>query len=436
MAAADFVEGSSPDDQQPPTTQVRFAPIMSRQKAAAAVAARAACVARGQIDQLVESDLMEARQMEAKAESGPARPRSRTKKYYHGPSTSVGKPGSRRYNRWLNQRLLLGNLRRVMYESGEDLTDTDGPFHARSFWGGNRVIYYGGRRVTVAPGTEDIPNRAEMTQWTRLRLDWESSERFRKRRDLIRDGDESTSCTKRDSKPGLTPTEQRAFLEWRIVKIFRRQRKLLLHGPAFIQPFLLSLEEAIVQMLRAHLTPQQKTRAEDDDLSSSPGSDRSDSGTHRAPQHWYLDKNGSVLHHLDGRSASPHLNQGDPDPADIAVRYPDSLVIWGLSRFHRRLAHSLASAWSIGCLHVAYDRLQSPPGPSPIKQQKSWQDAKLIIIRLGRKEAQGFEWPSFPIAENIVHVISSCGEARRRGQSDSQEEDDIVALGLTEDMPV
>mmetsp|Transcript_4769 Transcript_4769/g.9575 ORF Transcript_4769/g.9575 Transcript_4769/m.9575 type:complete len:225 (-) Transcript_4769:1228-1902(-) len=40
-------------------------------------------------------------------------------------NTKVGRPGTRRHRRWLNTQLLTGHLRRCMYESGEDLTDTD-----------------------------------------------------------------------------------------------------------------------------------------------------------------------------------------------------------------------------------------------------------------------------------------------------------------------
>jgi len=34
-----------------------------------------------------------------------------------------GKPGSRKHARWLHTQLILGNLRSIMYESGEELTD-------------------------------------------------------------------------------------------------------------------------------------------------------------------------------------------------------------------------------------------------------------------------------------------------------------------------
>merc|ERR1719321_261555 len=36
-----------------------------------------------------------------------------------------GHPGSRKHQRWLSHQLIIGNLRKVMYESGEDVTDTD-----------------------------------------------------------------------------------------------------------------------------------------------------------------------------------------------------------------------------------------------------------------------------------------------------------------------
>lgn len=36
-----------------------------------------------------------------------------------------GKPGSKRYARWLHQQLMVGNLRSIMYESGEEVTDVE-----------------------------------------------------------------------------------------------------------------------------------------------------------------------------------------------------------------------------------------------------------------------------------------------------------------------
>lgn len=42
-----------------------------------------------------------------------------------------GRPGSRKYKRWQHTTILVGRLRQVMYEAGEELTDTDGELDAQ-----------------------------------------------------------------------------------------------------------------------------------------------------------------------------------------------------------------------------------------------------------------------------------------------------------------
>lgn len=43
-----------------------------------------------------------------------------------------GRPGSRKYKRWQHTTILVGRLRQVMYDGGEELTDTDGEADAQA----------------------------------------------------------------------------------------------------------------------------------------------------------------------------------------------------------------------------------------------------------------------------------------------------------------
>lgn len=64
------------------------------------------------------------------------------------------------------ERLLIGNLRRVMYESGDDVTDMESVIRGS----GNQIKL--GRYVNTSLGAADIPVRKVPTYWTLLRQDW------------------------------------------------------------------------------------------------------------------------------------------------------------------------------------------------------------------------------------------------------------------------
>uniref|UniRef100_A0A0G4FFM7 R3H-associated N-terminal domain-containing protein n=1 Tax=Chromera velia CCMP2878 TaxID=1169474 RepID=A0A0G4FFM7_9ALVE len=140
-------------------------------------------------------------------------------------NTKVGRPGTRRHRRWLNTQLLTGHLRRCMYESGEDLTDTDAE---------QRQLF-----------TKPAGQSEERTVFQRLGDDKDLLEVFLRCKEKRRaSGGTTERGQRKDKGRSESPANRVHRLEVRIRRAFRQLRRAF-DGSASDESLLRSLETVL-----------------------------------------------------------------------------------------------------------------------------------------------------------------------------------------------
>ncbi|CEM00477.1 unnamed protein product [Vitrella brassicaformis CCMP3155] len=211
-----------------------------------------------------------------------------------------GRRGNRKQTRWLNHQLLLGHLRRAMYESGEELTDTDGELEDHGH------------------------ERQRVSIWARLSADVDLLDLFLRCKEdtYIRKRQREREAAKGHHHPGEgrggSSIEQR--IEKTIHKTFHHMKRLLEDGQGgFVERFLGAVEHVLIQFAR-------DKRGERDG-----GAVDKANAVEWQPGKGFVD--------LTDVSMMSSVQQ------EYADRYPEALMLWGLDGLQRKLTHNLASLY-------------------------------------------------------------------------------------------